>query len=81
MSHEFKVLLDGIDLEDEQVSQINGAVQQAVMHSLATLDIPSSIGIQLADGPNSLRLPPHKIFGIIICHKETPCLPEFLEEG
>ena len=34
MSHEFKVVLDGIDLDEDQVSQVNRAVQQAVMHSL-----------------------------------------------
>ena len=80
MSHEFKVMLDGIDLEEEQVSQINVAVQQAVMHSLATLDVPGSLGIQFADGPRSPRLP-HKIYGIIICRKEVPCRPDLLAEG
>jgi len=80
MSHEFKVLLDGIDLEEDQVSQINRAVQQAVMHSLATLEVPASLGIQLADGPNSPRLK-QKIFGIIICRKEVPCFPDLLDEG
>jgi hypothetical protein len=80
MSHEFKVLLDGIDLEEDQVSQINRAVQQAVMHSLATLDVPGSLGIQFADGPRSPRLP-QRIYGIIICRKEVPCLPELLDEG
>lgn len=79
MSHEFKVVLDGIDLEEGQVNQINKAVQQAVMHSLAAVDVPATIGIQLADGPNSLRCP-HRIYGIIICHTE-PCLPDLLNEG
>jgi hypothetical protein len=79
VSHEFKVILDEIDLEENQVNQINKAVQQAVMHSLAALDVPASLGVQFADGPNSPRLP-HQIYGIIICRKEVPCLPEYLEE-
>jgi hypothetical protein len=80
MSHEFQVLLDGIDLDEDQVSQINKAVQQAVLHSVAMLDIPSTIGVQLADGPNSRRLPPHKIYGIILCPKE-PCRIDLIDEG
>ncbi len=46
MSHEFKVVLDGIDLADDQVEQLDIAVQQAVLQSLATLDMPCGVGVE-----------------------------------
>jgi hypothetical protein len=46
MSHEFKVVLDGIDLADDQVAQLDTAVQQAVLQSLATLDVPRGVGVE-----------------------------------
>jgi hypothetical protein len=50
------------------------------MHSLATLDVPVSLGIQFADGPNSPR-GGQRVWGIIICPQKVPCNPDAFFEG
>jgi hypothetical protein len=61
VSHEFKVVLDGIDLQDEQVKQLDTAIQQAVLHSLATLDVPCGLGVQFPcqTGIHGIIIHPH----------------------
>ncbi len=61
MSHEFKVVLDGIDLEDDQVKQLDTAVQQAVLQSLATLDVPCGLGVEFPckGGPRGIIIKPN----------------------
>lgn len=63
MSHEFKVDLDGIDLAEEQVQQVDKAVRQAVLKSLATLNIPCHVGVEFPLG---------EVHGIIIRHPPYP---------
>jgi hypothetical protein len=36
---EFKVVLEGVDLDDEQTARVQSAVQKSVLHALADLDL------------------------------------------
>jgi hypothetical protein len=70
MSHEFKVVLDGIDLPDRDVQALNRAVQHAVMEALASLQIPERVCVHFPPcGPEG-------ICGIIIRHDPDHPVPK-----
>jgi hypothetical protein len=46
--HEFKAVLDGIDLPPEVVDRISHAVQQAVLAELVTIDTRGDFVLRLA---------------------------------
>jgi hypothetical protein len=39
--YEFKVLIEGIDLDPDSVARINGALQRAMLNEVASLDLGS----------------------------------------
>jgi hypothetical protein len=50
MSHEFKVVLDGIDLSDDDVEVVNRAVQMAVMGALQSVTVPDDLCLNFPRG-------------------------------
>lgn len=48
--HEFRVAIDGIDLDEETVARINEAIQRAALSAMATLDFKGDFAARIGDG-------------------------------
>jgi len=48
--HEFRVAIDGIDLDEATVARINEAVQSAALSAMATLDFKGDFAARIGDG-------------------------------
>jgi hypothetical protein len=48
--HEFKVAIEGIDLDERTVARINEAIQGAALSAMATLDFKGDFAARISDG-------------------------------
>jgi hypothetical protein len=48
--HEFRVAIDGIDLDQATVARISEAVQSAALSAMATLDFKGDFAARIGDG-------------------------------
>ena len=52
--HEFKAVIEGIDLSTDTMDRINRAVQKAVLSELANIDLLGSMALDIpSDGPDN----------------------------
>jgi hypothetical protein len=48
--HEFRVAIEGIDLDERTVARINEAIQSAALSAMATLDFQGDFAARIGDG-------------------------------
>jgi hypothetical protein len=49
-THEFRVAIEGIDLDEQTVARISESIQSAALSAMATLDFKGDFAARIGDG-------------------------------
>lgn len=73
--HEFRVAIEGIELDEQAVARINDAIQGAALHAMSTLDFKGDFAARMGDGGTQgiqiVALPPDIAERVGLTHDQS----------